>query len=145
MRRAVVFTVNHTIDDNLHPGYLPGVSVALERLRDRGWETVAIHHDPGQTEETMHYIAKTLKRQLPISFVALCGHKKEDRCLCGKPSSYLVLKAMTATQVEPENCVFVGSSYDDVSMARAAGIPKVHFVVPDTSGFHDILMKEQLI
>ncbi len=145
MRKAVVFTVNHTIDDNLHPKYLPGVEEALKALRQRGWLTIAIHHDPGQTEGTLMYIAKMLKRDLFLDYVVLCGHKRDEKCLCGKPAPYLIAKALSAMRVEPKDCVFVGSSYEDVSMGRAAGIERTHFVVPDTSGFSDILKKEQLI
>lgn len=143
-RKAVIFTVNHTIDDNLHPGYLPGVEKALAALSADGWLRIAIHHDPGQADVTLAYISKMLKRQLELSYVTVCGHKRGDRCLCGKPSPFLVQKAMAAMRVEPEDCVFVGSSYDDVSMGRAAGIARVHFVIPDTSGFKDIAEKEIL-
>lgn len=143
-RKAVIFTVKHTIDDEKTPGYLPGVENVLAELRAQGWLTGAIHQAPGTPDDVLSYIAKMLRRQLTIDYVATCGHARNVNCLCGKPRPYLVNKVMAFLKVEPEDCVFVGASYEDVSMGRAAGVRRVYFVIPDTSGFSDVLRKELL-
>jgi histidinol phosphatase-like enzyme len=140
-RRAVVFTINHTVDDDKTPGYLPGVLQAVDRAKNLGWLLIGVYHDE-QPEETMNYIARMLKRELRLNYINTCGHGRNDVCLCGKPQPYLVNKALAVMQVDPEDCIFIGSSYDDVSMGRAAGIERTHFVVPDTAGFRDVLERE---
>lgn len=136
MKRALFFTVKYTIDDDTHPDYLPGVAAAMDAACGAGLLRIAIHHEPG--DEALHsYLAKMLKRELGVSYFAFCGHGKDDGCLCQKPSPMLILRAAKAMGVATAHSAFVGSSYDDVGMARAADIAQVNFVVPNTGGFAD--------
>ncbi len=137
--KAVIFTIKHTIDDDRQPDYLPGVRGAMAALKKKGFLRIGIYHSPGENEAVLAYIAKMLKRELELSYVAVCGHTADEKCLCAKPSPRLVQEAMRAMLVDPEESTFIGASYDDVSMGRAAGIPKVHFVIPDTSGFAGVV------
>jgi len=139
MTRAVFFTVKYTIDDDEHPGYLPGVAAAMDAICGAGLLRIAIHHSPGTPEVALHYIAKMFKRELGLSYFASCGHWENEKCLCRKPSPLLIHTAAKAMKVDIGNSFFVGASYDDVSMARAAGIGNVSFVVPNTSGFSDVV------
>jgi len=139
MRRAVFFTVKSTIDDGEHPGYLPGVAAAMDALCGADLLRIAIHHHPGMEEAIQHYVAKMLKRELGISYSGTCGHWPHEKCICAKPSPMLILGAAKAMNVDLANSFFVGASYDDVSMARAAGIGSVSFVVPNTGGFSDVV------
>lgn len=73
---------------------------------------------------TLHeWLARDLRaRGLNLVGIFTCPHAPDDGCRCRKPAPGLVLDAVAASGVPPEQTVFVGDAERDVVAARAAGV-----------------------
>lgn len=139
-RKALIFSVMGTVlrEDR---AYLPGVEYFAHDARKYGWVLLAVHQVPGELERRQQEVSRRLKQDLGVAYTGLCGHTADVRCLCHRPQPFLVQKVMAWARIEPENCVFIGSRPEDIYMAKAAEIKRVHFAIPNTAGFADIVRK----
>jgi histidinol phosphatase-like enzyme len=137
-RKAVFMTHWETIAPHFGADYLPGVETACRRLKDAGFMLVVVEREAGVLERDLATYRRKLKTDLGIGQVLICNHRDDERCICAPPSQYLINTCLLAHRINPLESNFIGSSYEDVSMGRAAGIGEVYFVVPNTTGFADV-------
>lgn len=59
----------------------------------------------------------------PLDAVYYCPHHEEyGRCLCRKPSSLMIEKALARFDLNPSSCVMIGDSRRDVEAAQGVGV-----------------------
>jgi histidinol phosphatase-like enzyme len=59
-------------------------------------------------------------------------HAPEDACTCRKPQPGLILRALAALGVAPDECVMIGDIGSDVEAAQRAGVPTILVPTPVT-------------
>lgn len=113
--------------------FLPGVFETLRQLRDKGWRFVVITNQGGiargrytlddflRTDKLMH--ARFLEENIPMLETFFCPHHPETGlCLCRKPNSLLVEKALHKYKLPAEHCRMVGDKHRDIECAGGAGV-----------------------
>jgi histidinol-phosphate phosphatase family protein len=117
---------------------LPGVAVALDRLRARGVRLALVSNQSGiarglLTPEQVAAVTDRVAELLgPFDDVRWCPHGPGDGCACRKPAPGLLLDAAAALGVDPLRCAMLGDIGADVEAARAAGMRGVLVPRPAT-------------
>jgi len=57
-----------------------------------------------------------------LTHAAYCPHRPEDGCSCRKPKPGLIVEALAALNVKPEDALMIGDSTRDIEAAHAAGV-----------------------
>ena len=105
---------------------LPGVSKAVELLKENNFEIVVVTNQPdvarGKTsrevvEEFHKYIMKSLK----INYFYTCFHDDDDNCACRKPKPGLILEAAQKLNICLARSFMVGDRWKDIAAGQAAG------------------------
>ena len=105
---------------------LPGVSKAIELLKENNFEIVVVTNQPdvarGTTsrevvEEFHKYIMKSLK----INYFYTCFHDDDDNCACRKPKPGLILEAAQKLNICLARSFMVGDRWKDIAAGQAAG------------------------
>jgi D-glycero-D-manno-heptose 1,7-bisphosphate phosphatase len=109
-----------------HVEVLPGVAVALRRLKAAGYLLIVITNQPdvargSQTLAAVEAIHSRLAAELPIDDFRTCYHDDGDGCACRKPKPGLILGAAREHQIDLETSVMVGDRWRDVEAGRQAG------------------------
>ena len=106
---------------------VPGVAIALARLRAAGIRIAVVSNQCGVGEGTLdvkrvHAINQRIDELAgPIDGWFLCLHAAQSACDCRKPRPGLIFRAAKALGVEPRDCVMIGDIGIDVEAARRAG------------------------
>jgi D-glycero-D-manno-heptose 1,7-bisphosphate phosphatase len=130
---------------------LPTVPEALRRLQDAGWTLVVITNQSGiglglYGHADVDRVHAEIARVLAAAGVELAGvlycphHPQEGRCLCRKPGSLLLEKAMARHGIDPRRSVMIGDRERDVQAAEAAGIRGI--LVASNSDLLELLSTE---
>ncbi|MBX2978799.1 MAG: HAD family hydrolase [Flavobacteriales bacterium] len=112
---------------------LPGVPQALRLLQDAGWVLVVITNQSGiglglyghaEVEEVHGYLRRALADQgVQLSDVFYCPHHpSKGKCLCRKPGSLLLERAMAIHGIDAARSVMIGDRDRDVDAAAACGV-----------------------
>lgn len=112
---------------------LPHLVQGLELLRDAGFIFIVITNQGGiakglydETELTkMHSYMEIEMQKHSIQFhdVYYCPHHPDyGHCLCRKPNSLLVEKAISKHHINPENSIFIGDKPRDIACGEAVGV-----------------------
>ncbi len=112
---------------------LPHVAAGLQLLRDAGFIFIVITNQGGiakglydEAELTkMHNFMQFELHKHGIQFhdVYYCPHHPEfGHCLCRKPASLLVEKALSKHGISPENSIFIGDKPRDIACGEAVGV-----------------------
>jgi D-glycero-D-manno-heptose 1,7-bisphosphate phosphatase len=115
---------------------LPGVPEALRRLRDAGCLLVVVSNQSGiglglYTKVEVEALHDYLSRRLAEAGVALDAvfycphHPTQGRCLCRKPGSLLLEKAIARFGIDASASWFIGDRERDAQAAVAAGVRPV--------------------
>ncbi len=116
---------------------LPDVLENLKQLWDAGYGLIVITNQAGiskglYTESDLTAIHNYLqgscnKLGFAIDAFYHCPHHPEyfGRCLCRKPGSLMVEKALHRFNLKPENCIMIGDKPRDMEAAAGAGVKGV--------------------
>lgn len=110
---------------------IPGALAAVAALKQAGYLVGVCTNQSGVgrglfSEETLGKIHGKLHEALRSMDAGLddlryCPHAPDAGCNCRKPAPGMLLEAMAALGVEPEDTIFVGDAIRDVEAAHAAG------------------------
>jgi D-glycero-D-manno-heptose 1,7-bisphosphate phosphatase len=107
---------------------------ALKMLQDRGYLLIVVTNQGGlakgsYTEDdlaAMHAALRTQYEAIGVHFTEIyyCRHHPEynGRCLCRKPGSVMLEKALARFNIDPSASYFIGDRERDVLAGEAAGV-----------------------
>ena len=124
--------------------WIPGALDAVRGLNDRGYRVVVVTNQAGiahgyYSEEMMHALHAWMQKQLAakgayIDAFYYCPFHPEARVkkyrgnhIDRKPSSGMILRALSDLQIERNGSFLIGDKEIDVEAARGAGIPGFFF------------------
>jgi len=109
---------------------LPGVSLALQRLKAAGYMLVVVTNQPDvargvQSRAEVEAIHARLASVLPIDEFRACYHDDGDGCACRKPKPGMIVDAARDHRLDMSASVMVGDRWRDVEAGRQAGCATV--------------------
>lgn len=119
-----------------------GVAEFLTLMQLRGYLLIVITNQGGIAKglysvETLHRIHDKMRNILPgirFSAVYYCPHHPDfGQCLCRKPDSVLVEKALARFDIDPLQSYFIGDKERDVACGNKAGVKHNILVPPNTN------------
>ncbi len=110
-----------------------GVISSLKKLHDKGYLLIIITNQGGISKqiythkhvENIHrYLADELKKAgIELTEIYYCPHHSiNEKCICRKPNSLMIEKAMARFNIDPEKSFMIGDKMRDVEAAENAGI-----------------------
>lgn len=114
-------------DFELLPGAVEGILI----LNRNYFKVVVVTNQSGVargyfTEATLSAIHDRMKHDLAkygahIDAIYYCPHHPDDRCICRKPSDYMLLQAASQMNIDLKLSCVVGDSEADIAMGKKAG------------------------
>lgn len=115
---------------------LPHVIPNLMKLKNAGIPTVVITNQGGiakglYTHQTLAKIHQKLNlilkaHQLVFDEIYYCPHHNDfGKCLCRKPGSIMIEKALARFGVNPQEAIMIGDTQRDIEAANDAGVRAV--------------------
>lgn len=112
---------------------LPDLIEVLQLLQQKGYLLIIVSNQSGvakelykQSEvEVLHnYLIKELiKHNITISEIYYCVHHPDvSRCICRKPDSLFLEKALARFTIDPAKSYFIGDKERDVEAGKKAGV-----------------------
>jgi len=109
---------------------------SLKILQDKGYLLIIITNQGGISKgvytagdvEVLHeHMLSVLNREgIKITEIYFCPHHSDrERCLCRKPGSLLLEKAIARFNIDPERSYFIGDKESDTAAGRQAGLNTV--------------------
>jgi D-glycero-D-manno-heptose 1,7-bisphosphate phosphatase len=120
---------------------LPETIETLKKWFDEGYGLVVITNQGGLDKDlydenaviAMHQYLQGLcnLQGFAVDAFYYCVHHPEisGKCLCRKPGSLMVEKALHRFNLKPENCVMIGDRERDVMAAQGAGVRGIQITV----------------
>lgn len=112
---------------------LDGVLDVLQILRDKGYLFIVItnqagiarnvytHNDVARVHEFL--LAKLSEQSILVSEIYYCPHYTETgNCICRKPDSLLIEKALARFSIDAAQSYFIGDRNRDIEAAAKAGV-----------------------
>ena len=116
---------------------LPGVVEALTIFRDAGFLLIVVTNQSGvgrglYTKEDAAVFNKALKRALEknrirIAKYYICYHAPEEKCICRKPSPYLIYKAVKDFNIDMKTSFLFGDKESDTQCGE--NVPVASFLI----------------
>jgi D-glycero-D-manno-heptose 1,7-bisphosphate phosphatase len=142
LKKAIFLDRDGVINDNSIAYYIhkiedfrfnPGVLQTLKHFTDKGFLLVVITNQGGiarkqytcKTVEALNqYLINTLKEQgILLTDIFYCPHHTEiSKCLCRKPGSLMLEKAIALYGIDTAKSYMIGDSVHDISAAEKLGI-----------------------
>lgn len=130
---------------------LQGVMESLKIWYDQGYGLIIITNQGGiakgiYTENDVLALYQYFKglcilNEFDIDAMYYCPHHSDiHRCLCRKPESLLIEKALHRFSLNPDKCVMIGDKQRDIASAEKAGVRGI--LVPSNQGLHSSLLAE---
>ncbi len=121
----------------------PGVGEALKIFSDKGYLLIVITnqggiakgvYNEGHVERLHDYMAEELRKSgVSIQAIYYCPHHPSvGNCLCRKPYSLMLEKAMARYGIDPGLSYFIGDADRDEQAAKTAGVTPLR-IKPNTS------------
>jgi D-glycero-D-manno-heptose 1,7-bisphosphate phosphatase len=112
---------------------LPGLTDSLKEFRRRGFLLIVISNQSGIAKglytqddvEMLHrYLNEALKKeQVEFDEIYYCVHHPDvSKCICRKPDSLFIEKALARFNIDPERSYFIGDKERDVEAGQKAGV-----------------------
>lgn len=119
--------------DALHKVRLmPGVIIALRRLRDLGYRIVMVSNQDGLGTTSFprkdfdvcqeHVLALFASQGIQFDDVFICPHRADDGCDCRKPRTGLLTQFLATHDLDIACCAVIGDRGTDMQLAAALGI-----------------------
>ncbi len=119
-----------------------GVAEVLYELKNRGYLLIIITNQAGISKELythedvniLHQYIKHYFYNYNINFTEIyyCPHHPDyTQCLCRKPGSLMVEKALARFDIDPAQSYFIGDRDRDVEAAKGAGVTPIHITAND--------------
>jgi D-glycero-D-manno-heptose 1,7-bisphosphate phosphatase len=113
--------------------FVDGLFSALALLKNNGFEFIIITNQGGiskgiysnQEVELLNNLIKDTfkKHHLELLDCFYCPHHSDlEKCICRKPNSLLLEKAISKYNVNSNHSFFIGDSYRDIDAAQKVGI-----------------------
>ncbi|MEA1873216.1 MAG: HAD family hydrolase [Bacteroidota bacterium] len=129
INREIGRYVTNIDDFVLNPGILQG----LKKLKAAGWLLIMITNQGGIAKglytkdkvDCLHGLITEQLSRLKINFDAIyiCPHHNEiEKCLCRKPNSLLLEKAIARFNIDTNQSVMIGDSDRDMLAAERVGV-----------------------
>lgn len=110
-----------------------GLIEAMQTLKLKGYEFIVISNQGGiargtyskQDVELVHrkLLKELAHNQLAVLEIYYCPHHSDiEKCLCRKPESLLIEKAMARFAIDSKKSYFIGDNEKDMQAAKNAGI-----------------------
>jgi D-glycero-D-manno-heptose 1,7-bisphosphate phosphatase len=133
---------------------LPGVVESLAALQRKGWLLVVVSNQSGiglglygfNDVERLHaYLHARLAEQgVALDAVYYCPHHpSHGRCLCRKPGSLLLEKAIARFGIDAGASVFIGDRERDAEAARAVGVRPI--LVRSNTPLNEVVEPNELL
>lgn len=111
----------------------PGVIESLQRMIKNGYSLIIISNQGGiskgiYTKEDLENLDRYMKdlfnkTDIPITDSYYCPHHSDvEKCICRKPESLLIEKAVAKYNINKENSIMIGDSDRDIQAAIKIGI-----------------------
>ncbi|MBU2044616.1 MAG: HAD family hydrolase, partial [Candidatus Omnitrophica bacterium] len=111
--------------------FIPGSLEGIRKLSEQEFELFVVSNQAGvskglYTEKDLETINTKMLQQVKktggkISGIYYCTHSSEDNCLCRKPKTALLEKALKESSLKCDKLFFIGDSFSDMEAARAFG------------------------
>jgi D-glycero-D-manno-heptose 1,7-bisphosphate phosphatase len=122
--------------------FLDGIFEACRLFREKGFQLIVITNQGGIAKGLYghedvsrlhaHMIEEFKKNSVDIVEVYYCPHHDDyGKCLCRKPGSLLVEKAVARFDVDPRQSYFIGDKERDVLAGEGAGVKGILVDVND--------------
>lgn len=102
---------------------------ACKKLKKDGYKLIVITNQGGiakgeYTREDLDDIHKVLQREIPeIDAIFFCPHHDSiGKCLCRKPDSLMLEKAIYLLKINVEESFMIGDSLRDIEAAKKVGL-----------------------
>ncbi len=111
----------------------PGVLKSLQRMVKNGYSLIIISNQGGiskgiYTKKDLENLDKYMldlfdKSNIQITESYYCPHHSDiEKCICRKPESLLIEKAVAKYKIDKESSIMIGDSDRDIQAAKKAGI-----------------------
>jgi D-glycero-D-manno-heptose 1,7-bisphosphate phosphatase len=127
---------------------LPDLMESLQLLQKRGYLFIIVTNQSGiakelytreDVEQIHAYLLEEFKKHaIAISEIYYCVHHPDvSRCICRKPDSLFVEKALARFEIDPAQSYFIGDKERDVEAAAKGGVKGI--LVPSNTSLKTIL------
>jgi D-glycero-D-manno-heptose 1,7-bisphosphate phosphatase len=110
---------------------LPGAAEALRRFADEGWKLIVISNQSGvgrglitpvEMDAVQARFLQALRAEgVEVAATYICAHSPEERCVCRKPSPFLLKQAAAEHDVDLRQSWMIGDRESDLLAGRLAG------------------------
>lgn len=122
--------------------FIDGLFESLRDLKNKGYEFIVITNQGGiskgiynhnDVNSVHHYMQEQLSEAgIQLLDVYYCPHHAiNEKCICRKPDSLMLEKAMAKYNIDKSQSYFVGDSRRDVLAAEKAGVKGVKIETND--------------
>ncbi|MFN5885498.1 MAG: D-glycero-alpha-D-manno-heptose-1,7-bisphosphate 7-phosphatase [Bacteroidota bacterium] len=112
---------------------LPHAVEGIKKFNDAGWQVVIITNQGGiakglYTAAELDQMHRLMQQQLAevtahVDLIYYCPHHPDfGKCLCRKPDSLMVQKALARLNVSPVHAAFIGDKQRDIESAAGASV-----------------------
>ncbi len=112
---------------------LPDLAEVLKLLKQKGYLLVVVSNQSGiakglytqqDVEVLHHYLINELKKSdVALDEIYYCVHHSDiSRCICRKPDSLFVEKALARFNIDPSKSYFIGDKERDIEAGEKAGV-----------------------
>ena len=115
--------------------FIPGSIEAIAKFNQEGFKIFVVSNQAGvakgvYSQKELDLITKNMlsalkRKKAKIDGVYYCTHFKEANCLCRKPKTGLLEKALSDYNIKPALSFFAGDSMVDMEAARSFGAQSV--------------------
>jgi D-glycero-D-manno-heptose 1,7-bisphosphate phosphatase len=127
---------------------LPDLMESLQLLQKRGYLFIIVTNQSGiakdlytrgDVEQIHAYLLEEFKKhKIAIAEIYYCVHHPDvSRCICRKPDSLFVEKALARFEIDPSLSYFIGDKERDVEAAAKGGVKGI--LVPSNTSLKTIL------
>ena len=104
-----------------------GITDALIQFKNYDFLLIVVTNQPDVAKgitslEKVDAINNYLSSKLPLDDIFVCFHDDADGCLCRKPNSLMLEKALARYNIDPLQSLMIGDSQTDMLAAKQLGI-----------------------
>lgn len=112
---------------------LPDLTEVLQLLQEKGYLLIIVSNQSGIAKELYvqkdvemlheHLLKEFKKNNITLSEIYYCVHHPDvSRCICRKPDSLFIEKALARFDIDAATSYFIGDKERDIQAAEKAGV-----------------------